>query len=85
MPAQIPEEICHLFKQYMADGDIESLRNLYDPEVVFVNQSGELRKGWEGLKNELVPFASARAKFEFRSIEIVQSGDLALMHTEWTV
>jgi hypothetical protein len=60
MSAKSPEEICNLFQQYMAAGDLESLRGIYDPEVVFVNQSGELKKGWEGLKHELAPFAAAR-------------------------
>jgi hypothetical protein len=33
MPAKDPEEICHLFKQYVAEGDIESLLSIYDPEI----------------------------------------------------
>lgn len=85
MPAKSPEEICELFQQYMAAGDLESLRGIYDPEVVFVNQAGELKKGWEGLKHELAPFAAAKATFEFSNKGIVQSGDIALMHTEWKV
>jgi hypothetical protein len=35
MPAKSPEEICRLFKQYMAEGDIESLLSIYDPEWSF--------------------------------------------------
>ena len=42
MPAMTPEEICRLFKQYMAAGDIDALLSLYDPGVVFLNQSGEI-------------------------------------------
>ena len=85
MPAKNPEEICTLFQQYMAAGDIDSLGTVYDPEVVFVNQAGELKKGWEGLKHELAPFAAAKASFQFSSKGIVQSGDTALMHTQWNI
>ncbi len=85
MPATSPEQICHLFKQYMAEGDIEALLSIYDPEAVFLNQSGETKQGREGLRGELAPFASAKAIFDFSIKQIIQSGDIALMHTQWTV
>ena len=44
MPAKSPEEICRLFQQYMAEGDIDSVLSVYDPEAVFLNQSGEVRR-----------------------------------------
>jgi hypothetical protein len=45
MQAKSPEEICRLFRQYMAEGDIGAVFSLYDPEAVFLNQSRELKKG----------------------------------------
>lgn len=45
MLAKSPEEICHLFKQYMAEGDLDLLLSLYDTEAIFLNQSGELTDG----------------------------------------
>ena len=44
MPARSPEEICRLFQQYMAEGDIDSVLSVYDTEAVFLNQSRELKK-----------------------------------------
>ena len=85
MPARSPEEICRLFQQYMAEGDIESLLSIYDPEAVFLNQSGEAKKGRHGLKQELAPLAAAKAIFNFNVKQVIQSGDIALMHTHWTV
>ena len=85
MPATSPEQICHLFQQYMAEGDIEALLSIYDPEAVFLNSSGEIKHGRQGLRGELTPFASAKATFDFRIKQIIQSGDIALMHTQWTV
>jgi len=85
MPATSPEQICHLFQQYMAEGDIEALLSIYDPEAVFLNSSGEIKHGRQGLRGELAPFASAKATFDFRVKQIIQSGDIALMHTQWTV
>jgi len=85
MPATNPEQICHLFRQYMAEGDLEALLSLYDPEVAFLNQSGEVKRGRPRLRDELAPFASAKATFDFDIKQIIQSGDIALMHTHWTI
>jgi ketosteroid isomerase-like protein len=85
MPAKSPEEICRIFQQYMAEGDIDSVLSVYDPEAVFLNQSGEVKKGEEGLRQELAPFAAKKASFEFNIRQVIQSGNIALMHTEWKV
>lgn len=85
MPAKSPEEICRLLRQYMAEGDIESLLTVYDPEAVFLTQSREVKRGREGLRQELAPFAAVKAIFDFRIKQVIQSGDIALMHTEWKI
>jgi uncharacterized protein (TIGR02246 family) len=85
MPATSPEEICRLFQQYMAEGDIDLVLSVYDPEAVFLNQSGEVKKGRQGLRQELAPFAAVKAIFDFNIKQVIQSGDIALMHTEWKV
>ena len=85
MFAKSPEEICELFKQYMAAGDVESLLSIYDPEVVFLNQSREPKRGREELRSELARLAAVRAKVEYNIKQVIQSGDIALMHTEWNV
>ena len=85
MSAKSPEEICRLFKQFMAEGNIDSVLSLYDPEVVFLNQSGEVKEGWEGLRQELAPFAAAKARFDFSIKQVIRSGDIALMHTAWKI
>jgi ketosteroid isomerase-like protein len=84
MPAKSPEDICHLFKQYMAEGDLDALLSVYDPEAVFLNRSCEVKKG-EALRQELAPFAAVQATFDFNIKQVIQSGDIALMHTEWKV
>ena len=85
MLAKSPEEICRLFQQYMAEGDLDSVLSVYDPEAVFLNQSGEVKQGRDGLRQELAPFAAMKAIFAFNIKHVIQSGDIALMHTEWQV
>jgi len=59
--------------------------SIYDPEVVFLNQSHEQRRGQHELREELAPLAAAKASFEFSIKQVIQSGDIALMHAEWRV
>ena len=83
MPARTPEEICRLFQRHMGEGDIESLLALYDPSVAFRNRSGEVKRGKRELREELLPLVAAKANFEFEVLEVIQTEDIALMHTNW--
>ena len=85
MAARSPEEICQLFRRYMATGDVESLLDLYDPEAVFLNQFGEVLKGPNGLREALAPLATSHASFDYRIRQIIQTDNIALMHTDWQV
>jgi hypothetical protein len=66
-------------------GDLDSVLTLYDADVVFLNQCGKVRKGIAELREELVPLAAAKTVFDFSIKQIIQSGDVALMHTRWNV
>jgi uncharacterized protein (TIGR02246 family) len=85
MPANSPEDICRLFQQYMAAGDLDAVLSVYDPEAVLVNRSGEVKQGRDGLRQELAPFAAMKTRFAFTIKQVIPSGDIALMHTKWQV
>jgi ketosteroid isomerase-like protein len=82
MPAKSPEEICWLFQQYMAEGDIDAVLSVYDPEAVFLNRTGEVKKNGQALKQDLAPFAAMKAVFEFNIKQVVQADDSA-DDTDW--
>lgn len=58
MPANTPEEICRLFQQYMLTGDLDAVLTLYDREVAFLNQAGDVIRGRDRLKLELSPLVA---------------------------
>jgi ketosteroid isomerase-like protein len=58
---------------------------LYEPDVVFMNQAGEAKRGIEELREELAPLAAAKATFEFEIRQLIQADDIALTHTEWNL
>src|SRR5262245_28020726 len=68
----------------MRDGDLDSVLKLHDSEAVFLNQRGETKSG-KHLREELIALAAAKTVFDFRINEVIQSGDIALMHTQWRV
>lgn len=85
MSAKSPEEICRLFQQSMTAGDLDALLTCYDAEAVFLNQyqSGEIKRGHDELREVLAPLAAAQQRFEYHIRQVIQSGDIALMHTDW--
>lgn len=85
MWAKNPEEICRRFQQYMAEGNLDSVLSLYEEDAVFVKQTGEVTKGKQALQAELAPLAAKKPHFHYDIKQVVEAGDLALMHTEWNV
>lgn len=85
MPARSPEEICDLFQRYMAEGDIDAVMSVYDSDAVLLNRTGKLQKGEEELRQELALFAAQKVRFSFNIKQVIRSGDIALMHTMWSV
>jgi ketosteroid isomerase-like protein len=69
----------------MAKGDLDAVMSVYDPEAVLLNQSREVTKSREDLRRELTPLAAAKTAFDFNVKQIIQTGNIALMHTEWKV
>lgn len=85
MSANSPEEICRLFQQGMAEGDLDAVLSLYDPEAVFLNQAGEVTKDRDDLKRELARQVEKKVRFDYDIRQVVRAGDIALMHTMWQV
>ena len=80
-----PQDICRLFRQYMHEGDLESVLSVYEPDAVFLNRDRSLRRGLRELREELAPFVAAKTTFDYQIKEIVNAGDVALMHTHWQI
>jgi ketosteroid isomerase-like protein len=69
----------------MREGDIDSVLSVYDPNIVFLNRERVPRRGLAELRQELAPFAAAKTSFDFTSKQIIEAGDIALMHTQWRI
>lgn len=69
----------------MVNGDLEMVLSLYDAEAVFANQGGEVTRGPYALKAELAPIAEEKTRFDFNAKRVVETVDIALMHTQWSL
>jgi ketosteroid isomerase-like protein len=69
----------------MTAGAIEAVISIYAPEAVFLNQAGEVTKDRQALRQELTPLAAVKPRFDFAIKQVLQTGDIALMHTKWKV
>jgi ketosteroid isomerase-like protein len=78
MKAATPEEICELFRDATAKGDMDAAVALYDADAVFVTAEGDVI---EDIRQALGPIMGADFTYVVRRVAI--AGDTALMHTEW--
>jgi ketosteroid isomerase-like protein len=83
MPAKVPEEVNQLFMKFMKEGNLEAVLDLYDPEIAFVNQDGEIKRGISGIRDQLAHFVDVRQVFEFQIRKVVLNGDIALVHNKY--
>lgn len=85
MQAKTPEDICERFREHMARGDLEGVLSLYDPEIAFVSESGDVKSGLEELRKELAPMVATKPRLDFEIMQVARAGNITLMHTWWTV
>ena len=83
MAPRSPQEVDALFQEHMRRGELDAVLELYEPDVSFRNAEGEVKQGRAALREELLPFATAKTNFEFDIRGVVLAGDLALVHNQW--
>jgi uncharacterized protein (TIGR02246 family) len=85
MPAQRPEETDILVMQAINAGDVEAAVALYEPNACFVAGPGTVLQGTEAIRGAFRDMMAGQPSGTIRVPEVVQSGDLALLLSEWTV
>ncbi|HXE98035.1 MAG TPA: SgcJ/EcaC family oxidoreductase [Dongiaceae bacterium] len=85
MAARRPEEVDQLFVQAFSAGDLEALVALYEPDAALVPQSGQAVMGIEAIRNALQGFLSLCGEFRVDVKSVVETGDLALVRSDWSL
>ncbi len=84
MKALEPVEASRLFERYFADGDLEGLMSLYEEDAVFPTPRGT-STGHDEIRATLKAYLDSGAKLVFGESLVFSAGDLALIHTPWTM
>jgi ketosteroid isomerase-like protein len=84
MSALQPAETSRLFEHYFADGDLDGLMSLYEEDAVFPTPHGT-STGHDEIRATLKAYLDSGAKLEFGESLSFVAGNLALIHTPWTM
>ena len=82
--AGTPEDVSRAMVRLLAEGDLDGIEALYDPDAVFVETSG-VSTGWPSIRSALSDFVASGARLDLKDAVTYEAGDLALVHWSWEV
>lgn len=74
-----------LFQRLWNEGDVEGLLDLYEEDAVYVPVAGSTLTGRAAIREMLNQILPAGMKNELVLVNLVETGDLALERTTWTM
>lgn len=84
--ATSPAHLMSLFAERAANGDVDGLLALYEPEAVFEPQLGTVLRGSDRIGAALTGFAAMRPKIEYSGeADCVIVDDIAIVANTWSV
>jgi len=84
MSANEPGEASNLFERYFADRDLDGLLSLYEDDAVFPTPRSTAT-GLDEIRQTLQAYLDSGATLVFGEPLVFPAGDLALIHTAWTM
>jgi ketosteroid isomerase-like protein len=85
MPANSPEQAHELFVSYFNSGDVDAVMSLYEPNATMVQLSGPAIQGHGAIRNAIIGFLSLKGQMELAIDRAVESDDVALLFSTWTL
>ncbi len=85
MPAQNPEELGGLLFQAIESQDLDLIMTYYEPDATFVPEPGQIVSGTEALREVLGGFAAMGLSGGIKTKFISQTGDTALISSDWSL
>ena len=85
MPARKPEEVHRLFSEAFNAKDLNAIVSLYEPDATLVPQPGQTVRGHAAIRQALTGFLSMKPRFVFQSIKALESNDIAILFSTWTL
>jgi uncharacterized protein (TIGR02246 family) len=78
-----PEATIERFSELLAQGDLEAMLELYEPDAAFAPQPGETVKGRDEIRAALESFLAVKPRMEGTVEKVIEAGDTALVSNRW--
>ncbi|MDP8922353.1 MAG: SgcJ/EcaC family oxidoreductase [Chloroflexota bacterium] len=85
MPARTPDEVVVQIIEALNAADVEAALALYEPNATFVPEPGKAVTGGEAIREVLNGFLALKPRLTVNVTQSVESGDLALVCSRWTL
>src|SRR5262245_56060282 len=85
MAANTPEQAHELFVRYFNEADIDSILALYEPNATLVQFPGPAVHGHTAIREAMNGFLSRRRHMKLTIDRVVQTEDVALLFSSWTL
>jgi uncharacterized protein (TIGR02246 family) len=80
-----PENTIRRFSALLADGDLDALVDLYEPDAAFAPQPGKAVGGREAIREALRPFLALEPRMTGEIERVLLAGDTALVANRWSL
>jgi uncharacterized protein (TIGR02246 family) len=78
-----PAAVIERFAELLADGDLEGMLELYEPDAAFAPQPGETVTGREQIRSALEGFLAVKPRMDGTIEKVLEAGDTALVTNRW--
>ena len=86
MAAREPEAVQRLWAARFKAGHLEGLLALYEPNATLMPQPGQAASGTAAIRGALGGFLGLKPTFDWLETKpAIRAGDLALLHSRWTL
>jgi len=78
-----PEATIERFSELLAEGDLDAMMELYEPDAAFAPQPGETVNGHAEIRPALESFLAVKPRMEGTIEKVLEAGDTALVANRW--
>jgi uncharacterized protein (TIGR02246 family) len=78
-----PEAVIERFSRLLAEGDLDGMIALYEPDAAFAPQPGETVAGHGDIRTALGAFLAVKPRMEGDVQKVITTGDTALVANRW--
>ena len=78
-----PEAAIQDFSRLLADGDLDGMVALYEPDATFAPQPGQTVTGRDAIREVLRSFLAVQPSMEGTIEKVLEAGDTALVANRW--